>query len=297
MRARGGGAPERGCELRRGRALGRLHRQGLVDEGDERLREVGARGRQRRSAAADPLRDLEERPAAERVASGECLPEQDADRPDVGCGPGGLAAQPLRRDVGERSGHIPGGGQRLLLGDEREAEVEEPDREVDAVREQDVRRLHVAVDDPARVRVREPLEDLRGRFDRVGVVELAALERVTQRAAGDVLVGDVHVAFVPRQRVRAYAGRVTELGRGRGLALGAGARGARPRHDLQGDLAAVSLVVGMPDRPHAAAAERSQGPVAPEHEAGRSLCCSCLRHPAHSFRAGGRTPSVSRGMG
>ena len=47
-----------------------------------------------------------------------------------------------------------------------------------AVREQDVGRLHVAVDDPLRVRVREPVQHLRGGLDRGGVVEPPAADRV-----------------------------------------------------------------------------------------------------------------------
>ena len=60
--------------------------------------------------------------------------------------------------------------------------------------EQDVRRLDVAVDDPAAVGVRERVEHLRRRLDRLGVVELAGCERLAHRAARDVLVGDVDVA-------------------------------------------------------------------------------------------------------
>ena len=45
-----------------------------------------------------------------------------------------------------------------------------------------------------------------------------------------------------------------------------GAGGALRGDDLQRDFAAAPLVMGVPDRPHSAAAERSEGPVAPEDE-------------------------------
>src|SRR5207244_776983 len=143
----------------------RIDRDGAVHELDERLRQVWTGGGKRRSAASDSFRDLQERSGAERVQSGEGLPEQDADRPDVRRGPRRPAAQPLRRDVRQRARNVTGGGERLLLRDEREPEVEQTDGYVRAVGEQDVRRLDVAVDDPAPVGVRQPVEDLRGRLD------------------------------------------------------------------------------------------------------------------------------------
>ena len=113
---------------------------------------------------------------------------------------------------------------------------------VGAVGEQDVRRLDVAVDDPARVRMGEPVEDLRGRLDGGGVVELAALERVPERAAGNVLVGDVDVSLVARERVGAQAGGMLELGRRGRLPLGARSGGACAGDDLERDLAVLALV-------------------------------------------------------
>ena len=94
---------------------------------------------------------------------------------------------------------------------------------VDPVRlgEQDVRRLDVAVDDPAAVGVRERLGDLGGDLDRVAVVELAAAQRLAQRAARDVLVGDVDVRRVAREREDPLAALVAQRGGGAGLALGA----------------------------------------------------------------------------
>ena len=62
----------------------------------------------------------------------------------------------------------------------REAEVEQPHRDLLALGEEHVRGLDVAVDDPARVRVGERVEHLRRRLDGGRVVELAA--RIASRS-------------------------------------------------------------------------------------------------------------------
>ncbi len=81
---------------------------------------------------------------------------------------------------------------------QREAEVEDARGDLRAVGEEDVRRLDVAVEDPGRVRVREPLADLRARLDRVVVVQLPRAHCLAERLAGDVLVRDVDVPRVVR---------------------------------------------------------------------------------------------------
>ena len=135
-----------------------------------------------------------------------------------------------------------------------------------ALGEQDVRRLDVAVDDPAAVRVRERLEHLRGDLDRAAVAELARGERLAQRAAGDVLVGDVDVARIARERVDPLAARMAERRRGLRLALGARGGLALARDHLQRDVEAALLVARKPDMAHPARAERPQRPVTSEDE-------------------------------
>ena len=285
---------KRAAQVRRqprcGRPLAGVDGEGLVDQLGERSRQVGPHARERRRAATDLLRDVEELPAAERVAVRERLPEQDAGRPHVGRGLGGLSAQALRRDVRQRPGHVARCGQGLLLGHQGEPEIEQPDGDARTVREQHVRGLDVPVNDPALVRVSEPLQDLRRGLDRALVVELAVVERVTQRAPGDVLVGDVHVPLVARERIRPQASRMLELGGGGRLALRARAGGAGAGDDLQRDFAVPLLVLGVPDRPHSAAAERSERSVAPEHEPVRGRVSRGLRHPPDTFRSRARIP-------
>ena len=122
------------------------------------------------------------------------------------------------------------------------------------------------MDDPAAVRVREPVEDLRRGLDRLAVAQLAAAHRLAQRAAADVLVGDVDVAGVGAEAVRAQAALVPEP-RGRlGLAFGAVRGLALTRDDLERDVEPVPLVAREPDRAGTAAAERAQRAVAVEDE-------------------------------
>ncbi len=279
-----GGEPGGGGTFRR------IHGKGAVDELHERAWQVGAGSRERGGPAPDALCYLEEPSAAERMAVRERLPEHDPDRPDVGRGLGRLPGEPFRRDVRKRARNVAGGGERLLLRDECEPEVEEADGDPRPVGEQHVGRLHVAMKNPAVVRMREPLEHLRGGLDRPLVVELPVVEGVTEGAPRDVFVGDVHVSLVPRERVCAQASRMLELRGGSRLALGPRACGARPGHDLERDLASSLLVVGMPDRAHSAASERPQRPVAPEHEPARGPVSRRLRHPAETFRAAEEIP-------
>ncbi len=198
----------------------------------------------------------------------ERLPEHHAHGPDVAGGGSLLACEPLRRDVRERAGDVADGGQGLGLGEGREAEVEQPHGDRWVVGDQHVGRLHVAVDDPAAVRVREPLRELGAGLDQVGVAELLRAEGVAEGEARGVLVGDVDVAALPAEGVGAQAGRVPEP-RGRlGLPLRPEARLALPGHDLQGDVEPRLLVPGEPDRAAGAASQGAKWAVAAQGQIG-----------------------------
>ena len=233
------------------------------------------------------------------MPAGECFPEHHPDRPDVAGRRRRLAAQPLRRDVRERPGHVADRRQRVRLGEAGEAEVEQADRRLRPVLEQDVRRLDVAVDDSLPVRVGQAFEDLRGRLDRAGVRQLSVPRRLAHRRAGDVLVRDVDVVAVARLRVDPLAARMAELrGRAR-LALGARAGLALARDDLERDVEAVALVACEPHRAGASAAERPDRPVATEDQlaggegAGRSLHLLLRFGHARSMSFTGRTKGYS----
>jgi len=227
------------------------------------------------------------------VLPGERLPEHDPDGPDVAARAGVLSAQPLRRDVRERAGDVADGGQRLRLVELREPEVEHPHREPLLVREEHVRRLHVPVHDPARVRVGEPLEDLRARFDRLAVAQRTGAQRLPQGAPAHVLVGDVDVAGVAAEAVGAQAALVSKPRSGLGLALGPQRRLSLARDDLERDVEPRPLVAGEPDGARAAAPERPQRPVAVEDELPVRECGQRGRHRVSALAVAARTPATA----
>jgi len=136
------------------------------------------------------------------VPARQRLPEHHANRPDVGALARILTGQPFRGDVGERSRHVALRSQRLSLGHTRESEVEQTYRHAIAVREQHVRGLHVAVKDPGRMGVGEPVADLGAGVERARVGQIAGAQRLSERLARNELVRDVDVARVSREGVR-----------------------------------------------------------------------------------------------
>ncbi len=196
---------------------------------------------ERRRALRDRVRGLRERGTPERVPTCERLVEEHADRPDVARRIRRLAVQPLRRDVGERSRNVARRGERFRVGKSSEPEVEQPHRDLVAVgTEQDVRRLHVAVDDAVRVRVRQPVEHLGRSLDRDAVGHRACAQRLAERASRNVLVGDVDVLVVAPAGIHAEAALVVEARHRLRLAARARAGLALARDDLHGDIASRS---------------------------------------------------------
>ena len=105
--------------------------------------------------------------ALERPATGEELERHASQRVAVAGRRARLASRLLRRHVAGRAEHGPGGGQRVVAGRARDAEVGDAHRV--AVGDEQVGGLHVAVDDPAGVgsverrgRLLEPSSDWSG---------------------------------------------------------------------------------------------------------------------------------------
>ena len=117
-----------------------------------------------------------------------------------------------------------------------------------------------------RVSVRERLADLRGDLERNCVVDRSFPQGLPQRPAGYVLVGDVDVPGVARERVGALAARMTEPRGRRSLSLRPRSRLSLSRDDLERDLGSGRLVAGEPNRAGAAATERLQGAIPAENE-------------------------------
>jgi hypothetical protein len=124
------------------------------------------------------------------------------------------------------------------------------------------------MDDARTVGVRQGVEHLRRDLDRLGVGEVVCSHDLAHRAAGHVLVGDVDVARVVADVVRAHAAIVAEPPGRERLTLGARRRLPFARDDLERDVEARPLVAREPDGARPAAAERANRPVAAEDELG-----------------------------
>src|SRR5262249_18743166 len=160
-----------------------------------------------------------------------------------------------------------------------------------AVLEQDVRRFHVAMHDPARVRMRETLEHLCCRLDGCAVGDGTVAERIPEGPSGDVLVGDVDVSVVATEVVRADAPLVPQARCCSGLARGPWRALPPPRDDLERDVETGALVACKPHRAGAAAPERSERPVPVEDELSLLEDARGRRHDPESFGAPREGPS------
>ncbi len=171
----------------------------------------------------------------------------------------GLAAGLLGRHVLRRAGDDAGLGQTRVVGGAGEAEVDELDA-LDAVLQQDVRRLDVAVDQPDRVRRLEPPGRLHADPDDLLDGQRAGpVDPVLERLAGDVLHDEV------RQPARGVDGvdgdDVVVTDRRGGLALagepaaGRGARGQLGGEDLDRHEPIQRRVERLEDHTHPAAAD------------------------------------------
>ena len=161
------------------------------------------------------------------------------------------------------------------------------------LREKDVRGLDVAMDDPTAVRVGESLCDLCAHLERAPVVELSAANRLPQRAARNVLVGDVDVRRVAGERNDPLAAAVPQGGGRTGFALGAMPRFSLAGADLQRDVEAALVVAGPPHVPHPAGAERPNRPVPAQEE----VVGLCRRGHARELRPEWGKPFSDRSSG
>ncbi len=200
------------------------------------------------------------------MSSRECLPEQDADSPDVAFRRRLVAGKPLRSDVREGSGHVADRRQRVGAVELGEPEVQQADGDLVPLLEQEIGGLDVSMDDSRPVRMGEGVEHLGGDFDGFLVREAVRAHRLAQGPPGHVLVRDVDVARIVPDVVRAYAAFVTQPASRQGFTLGTGGSLSFTRDDLQRDVEACALVAREPDGARASASQRPQRAVTPEHE-------------------------------
>ena len=174
--------------LGRGVPLLRGLREEPRDEGVDPGRHVGPRGAEPRSRFPHVReRGSDGRVAAERDAARQHLEHRDPEGVEVAPAVQVVPERLLGREVLDRPDDgVHRGGARLVdLEPAGEAEVGELHRTVRG--EEDVPRLHVAVDDAEAVEDGEPLEDLPGDPERLLERQGAFRETVLQRASRDVL--------------------------------------------------------------------------------------------------------------
>lgn len=243
-------------------AVARLLAQEAARDLIERVRRVGAhggeRGRLGGEVQAEKLADVGR---LERPAAGHALVEDQADRVEIRSLVDAALEDPrlLRRHVVAR-GH--GLVEQGLVGEAGagDAEVDE-DAAGRALGEDDVGRLHVAVDDAVAVGAIQVVEHAAHHGDGLGHGQRAAREALRQRRAGDELAHDeaARVALLlpgedaaePRQHV----GLVLELKPPAG--------GDRRRRDrLDDDLSARDRIAAEEGDDAARALERPRGLVA-----------------------------------
>ena len=126
--------------------------------------------------------------ALERASSGEELERDARERVPVTRRRARLPACLLRRHVAGRAEHRPGGGEGVVPGRPGDPEVGDPDRAV--LRDEEVGGLHVAVDDPARMRPVERVGRLLEPRERPLRLDPPRAEAIGDRAARDVLHHD-----------------------------------------------------------------------------------------------------------
>ena len=191
--------PERGARVghqRRARlaSSGRILGQRSRDHGVQRDRQHRCpvtHARRRRLQV--PVDDRRLVGPGERDLAGEALEQHAAERVHVSGRARLLAADHLRRHVGDRPHHLPAGGDRIgaaRLGEPEVGEIDVLARSL--ARDERVARLHVAVDQPARMRRVERLGQLPDELDRPRRLERTlAPQQLREVAAVDVAHGDV----------------------------------------------------------------------------------------------------------
>jgi hypothetical protein len=192
------------------------------------------------SSMADTCDALER--ADERLAAGDQLVEHDTRAEEIRAVVARLALALLGRHVRGRA-HDQAGHGKARRVDARDAEVRDLERA--AVRQDQVRRLDVAMHDPAIVRVLQRLQELRHDRDDLRQLELRlAVEVFPQARAVDVFHGDVsHVGVLAVLVDRDDVGMVQPPRRARLV--------AKARHELVGDVGIDDVLAHGLDRDHA----------------------------------------------
>ena len=227
----------------------------------------------RRAVAAGPA-------APDRVRARPRLVQGQRERVDVARGRHAGALRLLRRHVGQRPDDVAGASQRVGRGNVRHPEVgelREPRPRGGVGEHHDVPRLHVAMDDPARVRVLERVAQGAPDARYVAVRDRSGPGQLRKRSAPNQLGDQVHVVVVGRQLVDADDAGVVQPCGGTRLARDPLTLAALARDHLHGDLALELLVPRQPHDAEPARAQAALHPVAADDEVrprtiGKPLC-------------------------
>ena len=226
-------------------------------------------------------------PVGERRLAEQALPHDAPEAVHVGRGGHVLAADLLGRHVVQRAERLARAGQQASLGVLRQAEVGDVDDAL--VVQQDVRGLHVAVDEVLRVEGVEPLAGLAAHPDGERQVDRAvALDHLGERAATDEPLGQIGDALL-LARVEDRHDVVVRDGLGDArLALEAlaedGVAGEVGLDELERHLLAVGRGRAV-DVAHAADPEHGLDPVGAEHLTGLQIGCRFLAHRSRCLAA------------
>jgi hypothetical protein len=231
-----------------------------VQPGDDRFQPVGdvrvERAHGRRRLLAHQPQHLRRAVGLKRRPAGTKRVQHAAQAEQVGAVVHLLAAGLLGRHVQRGPGDVAGPRQAHVVRRPGEAEVREL-HAPDAVLQQDVARLDVAVDQPLRVRGRQPLRRLQADAEHLHHLDRAApLEALVKRLPADVIHHKVGDGAVVRDGVDGDDVLVADGGRGLGLPDeappgGVAGRQVRGRH-LDGHDPAQLFVEGAEDDAHAA---------------------------------------------
>jgi hypothetical protein len=186
---------------------------------------------------------------------GEALEHDQSEGVDVGCR-SGLTCQLLGCQVRGGADALAGGGHSGGVAEARDPEVRETDVGRPGV-EDDVGRLHVAVDDVQSVRVRQCLGQLLADRDRPLDAQRAAVEHVGQRRAIHEVEHQIWDTVVGTPAAQSHHAGVIESTEH--LDLGpepVHALGVDHPEELDGDRAARTGVPGSEDLRHPAVSEQ-----------------------------------------
>jgi hypothetical protein len=251
------------------RALARIHVHRSVDRAAQLARQVAAHARQRGQAHADPARRRGGVAGAHGIDAGQRLVQHEPERVRVHRAGDALPARLLGGHVGERAHDVAGARERVAVGQAGDPEVGQLGDAaplLGPVGADDVGRLDVAVDDPARVRVLERAAQRHPDPQRVAVRQLPRAQQLGQGPAVHELGDQVDRVAVAAGLVQADDAGVRQPGRGDRLALGAHVEIAVDGDPLDRHVALQVLVVRPVDDPHPAGAEALAQAVAGEHE-------------------------------